>query len=339
VPVAILARADQVIERRAFLATLAASAAQWPGRASAQTPPKRPLIGFLGSSTKALAARYYSGFPQGMRELGYVEGRDYAFEDRYADGDVTRLSLLAEVLVRLKPDLIVAGPTVAVLAAKQATANIPIVGVNLNDPVGMGLVASEARPGTNVTGILVLVEGLAGKQVEIALDLVPGANKIGVLVNVNNPSNLSQRREVEAAAAKIGVSMATVEARAADDIGSAFQLFVRERASIVVVLGDAMFLDARRRIAAFALASRLPTVHGFREHVEDGGLVSYGIDVRQNYRRAAYFVDRILKGEKPGDLPVEFPTKLGLVINLTTAKAIGLTVPPALLARADEVIE
>jgi putative ABC transport system substrate-binding protein len=339
VPVAILARADQVIKRRAFLATLAASAAQWPGRALAQMPPKRPLIGFLGASTKAVAARYYSGFPQGMRELGYVEGRDYAFEDRYADGDGTRLPLLAEQLVRLKPDLIVAGPITAVLAAKQATANIPIVGVNLNDPVGMGLVASEARPGTNVTGILALVEGLLGKQVEIALDLVPGANKIGVLVNSNNPSNLLQQREVEAAAAKIGVGMATVDARAADDIGSAFQLFVCERASIVVVLADAMFINARRQIAAFALASRLPTVHTFREHIEDGGLVSYGIDLSQNYRRAAYFVDRILKGEKPGDLPVEFPTKLGLVINLTTAKAIGLTVPPALLARADEVIE
>ena len=190
-----------------------------------------------------------------------------------------------------------------------------------------------------MTGILFRLEGLSGKQVEIALDLMPGASKMGILVDVNNPSNMLQRREVEAAAGTLGVSTVTVDVRTVDEISGAIQTFVREGANIVIVLASAMFVNARRRIAAFALASRLPTVFNFREHVEDGGLISYGIDLRQNFRRAAYFVDRILKVEKPGDLPVEFPTKVELVVNLTTAKAIGLTIPPNLLALADEVIE
>jgi putative ABC transport system substrate-binding protein len=162
---------------------------------------------------------------------------------------------------------------------------------------------------------------------------------MGILSNVTNPSNVLQRREVEAAAGKSGVSMATIDVRTVDEIGTAIPTFVRERASILVVLASPMLINARRRIAAFALASRLPTVYTFREHVEDGGLISYGVDLRRNYRRGAYFVDRILKGEKPGDLPIEFPTKVELVVNVTTAKAIGLTVPPSLLARADDVIE
>ena len=327
------------IARRKFLATLGGAAAAWPCNGFAQSPPKRPLIGFLGAGSKTAAARYYSGFLLGMRELGYLEGRDYGFEDRYADGDVSRMPSLAEELVRLKPDVIVASATAGALAAKQASTSIPIVGVNLTDPVNFGLVASEARPGTNVTGILAQLEGMAGKQVEIALDLMPGTSKVGVLVDVDNPSNVVQLREVEAATGKLGVSTVPVDVRTVDKIGAAIQRFVRERVSVVIVLAAARFLDARRRIASFALASRLPTVSTFREHVEDGGLISYGIDVRQNYRRAAYFVDRVLKGEKPGDLPVQFPTKVELVVNVTTAEAIGLTIPPTLLARADEVIE
>jgi putative ABC transport system substrate-binding protein len=328
-----------MIARRAFITLLGGAATAWPCNGMAQSPPKRPLIGFLGASSKAAGEHYYGGFPLGMRELGYLEGRDYGVEGRYADGDASRLPLLAEELVRLKPDVIVAATTPGALAAKQATATIPIVGVNLIDPVGFGLIASEARPGTNVTGILFRLEGLTGKQMEIALDLVPGASKMGILSDVANPGTMLQRREVEAAAEKLGVSMAAVDVHTVDEIGAAIQTFVRERASIVVVLASARFVNARRRIAAFALASRLPTVFNFREHVEDGGLISYGVDLRQNNRRSAYFVDRILKGEKPGDLPVEFPTKVELVVNVTTAKAIGLTIPPTLLARADEVIE
>ena len=274
-----------------------------------------------------------------MRELGYLEGRDYGFLDRYADGDASRLPSLAEELVRLNPDVIVATTTPGAVAAKQATATIPIVGVNLTDPVGFGLVTSEAHPGTNVTGVLFRLEGLTEKQVEIALDVMPGTTRIGLLVDIDNPANILQRREVEAAVGKSGVSITAVDVRSVDEIGAAIQTFVRERAGIVVVLASAMFVNARRQIATFALASRLPTIYNFREHVEDGGLISYGIDLRQNYRRAAYFVDRILKGEKPGNLPIEFPTKVELVVNATTAKAIGVTIPPTLLARADEVIE
>jgi putative ABC transport system substrate-binding protein len=327
------------MRRREFITLLGGAAAAWPCNGLAQSPPKRPLIGYLGPSSKSVGARYYGGFALGMRELGYREGRDYGFEDRYADGDASRLPLLAEELVRLKPDVIVAATTPGALAAKQATASIPIIGVNLTDPVDFGLVASEARPGTNVTGVLFRLDGMTEKQVEIALDVMPGASKIGILVDVNNPSNTLQRREVETAAEKSAVSMTAVDVRTADEIGAAIQTFVHERASIVIVLGAPVFVNARWRIAAFALASRLPTVYNFREHVEDGGLISYGVDLRQNFRRAAYFVDRVLKGTKPGDLPVEFPTKVELVVNVTTAKAIGLTIPPALLARADEVIE
>jgi putative tryptophan/tyrosine transport system substrate-binding protein len=277
------------MKRRAFITLLGGAAAAWPCNGLAQSQPKRPLIGFLGASSKAAGARFYrSGFPLGMRELGYLEGRDYGVEDRYADGDASRLRLLAQELVRLKPDVILVATTPGVLAAKQATASIPIVGVNITDPVGFGLIASEARPGTNVTGILYRLEGLTEKQVEIALDLMPGAGDMGILVDVNNPSNMLQRREVEAAAGKSGVSITAVDVRNVDEIGAAIQKLVRERASIVLVLASAMFVNARRLIATYALASRLPTVYNFREHVEDGGLISYGVDIRQNYRRSAY---------------------------------------------------
>jgi putative tryptophan/tyrosine transport system substrate-binding protein len=327
------------LQRREFIALLGGAAALWPRGGLAQSPPKRPLIGLLLASSKTAGARYYGGFSLGMRELGYAEGRDYGIEERYADGDGSRLPSLAEELVRLKPDVIVAATTPGTMAAKQATAGIPIVGVNMTDPVGFGLVASEARPGTNVTGLLFRLDGMTGKQVEVALDVMPGTTRIGVLVDVDNPANIVQRREVEAAVAKSAVSLVAIDIRSADEIAAAIETLVRERVNVVVVLASGMFVNARRQIAAFALASRLPTVFNFREHVEDGGLISYGIDLRQNYRRAAYFVDRILKGANPADLPIEFPTKVELVVNLTTAKAIGVAIPPTLLGRADEVIE
>src|SRR5262245_48555054 len=219
------------IARRKFLATLGGAAASWACNGLAESPPKRPLIGFLVSASKSVGARYYSGFPLGMRDLGYLEGRDYLFEDRYADGDVSRLPLLAEELVRLKPDVIVAATTLGILAAKQATASTPIVGVNLSDPIAFGLVASEARPGTNVTGVLIRLEGMPAKQVEIALDLMPATSKMGVLVDVNSPTNMLQRREVEAAAGKSGVSITTVDVHTVDEIGAAIQTCASARAS------------------------------------------------------------------------------------------------------------
>jgi putative tryptophan/tyrosine transport system substrate-binding protein len=329
---------DQM-RRRNFITLLGGAAAGWPLAARAQQPAsKRPLIGFLGAASKE-GGRYYSGFSLGMRDLGYMEPRDYVFEDRYADGDMGRLPLLAQELVTLKPDVIVASSTAGAVAVKHLTASIPIVCVGLSDPIGMGLVTSESRPGTNVTGTLLRLPGLTGKQLEIAVELMPKVSKIGVLFNVSNLSNAIQWREAESAGPTLGINVVPAEVRRADDVGPAFQAFLRDGVTIVIVLLDAMFLTARRQIAAFALVSRLPTIFGAREHVEDGGLVSYGVSQHANYRRAASYVDKILKGERAADLPIEFPTKVELVINLATAKALGTSIAPTLLARADEVIE
>jgi putative ABC transport system substrate-binding protein len=316
--------------------------------------PKAEVAGAVDAARNLGVRVILVGQETAVREhlAGYKDWRDLPIEIHHASEQITaaaatKSGLIAEfssggpapVSLRLKPDVIMAENTAGALAAKQATASIPIVAAILTDPVGMRLVASEARPGTNVTGILNRVEGLAGKQSEIALDLLPGVRKIGVLVNLNNPTNALQRRESEAAAAKLSVSFVPVDVRTADEVGPAFQTFVRERANIVVVLGDAMFVTMRRQIAAVALAARLPTVFSVRDHVEDGGLISYGVSLRENYRRVAYYVNRILKGETPADLPVEFPTKIELVLNLATAKALGLTIPPSIMFRVDEVIE
>jgi putative ABC transport system substrate-binding protein len=330
------------LQRREVIGRLGGAAAGLlltPSVGLSQVLGERRLIGFLSPSSKTAGQRFYSGFPLGMQELGYVENRDYVIEARYANGDLSQLHRLAEELVALRPNVIVAGTLAAALAAKRATDSIPIVGMNLVDPVRHDLIVSEARPGRNVTGTIQRLDGLTGKQLEIARDLVPTVAKVGVLANPNNPFNEIQRREAEAAAKNMGIRLATIEVRAADEVGPAFESFLRERTNVVFVLADAMFMKARRSIAAFALASRIPTVYSFREHVEDFGLISYGIDLRESFRRAAFYVDRILKGEKPANLPVEFPTKLELVINLATAKALGLEIPPTLLARADEVIE
>jgi len=327
------------MKRREFLATIATSAALWPLTSAAQTISKRPVIGFLTPAIKATGRGFFDSFFQGMRELGYLERRDYGVEERFAEGDLGRLPSLAEDLVRLRPDVIVAGASVAALAVKKATSSIPIVGANLTDPIGLGLAVSESRPGTNVTGTLIRLEGLTGKQMELALELVPGKTRVGIMVNPTNPYNFIHTRELEVAATKLGVHLAQAEVRSAGNVEAAFQNFVREGVNIAVVVSDATFIAARRSIATFALATRIPTVFAHREHVEVGGLASYGVNLRMNYRRAAYYVDRILKGDKPADLPFEFPAKLELVLNMATAKALGLTIPPTLLARVDEVIE
>jgi putative ABC transport system substrate-binding protein len=327
------------MKRREFITLLGGAAAAWPISSKAQIPQKRPLIGLLTPGSKTTSGRFYDGFLRGMRERGYLERRDYDLEERYADGNLARLPALAEELVRLRPDVIVAGTSVAVLAVMKIASSIPIVGNAMTDPVGMGLAKSEAHPGGNVTGTVMVLSGLAGKQLETGLDFVSGAKKVGVLINPENPANRIHRRELQSDAAKLGVDLEIVEVHFAAEIGAAFQTLVRERAHIVLVAPDAMFVAARRQIAAIALVARLPTVFHAREHVEVGGLVSYGSDLTAMYHRAAYYVDRILKGEKPADLPIEFLPKPELVINLATAKALGIEVPPSLLARADEVIE
>ena len=325
------------MRRREFIAAVGVATA-WPLAARAQQL-AIPVMGLLGPGSKVESKRFYDGLPLGMQQHGYLEGRDYILESRYADGDFARLPLLAKELVQLKPLVIVAGTTNAAVAARKQTETIPIVGVNLFDPVGNGLVDSEARPGTNVTGTLLYLPGLAGKQLELARDLIPGITRVGVLANRDNQISMVQRKESEEAATKLGMNLTTVNVSTADEITAAFQTFVREGATAVSVLRDALFVAIREKIAAVALASRPPTIYGIREHVESGGLISYGIDLRESYVRAAFYVDRILKGEKAGNLPIEFPTKLELVINLRTANALGLDVPLFLRQRADEVVE
>jgi len=227
----------------------------------------------------------------------------------------------------------------AVVAARDATKTIPIVGAVLDDPVGLGLIKSDARPGGNVTGLLMSVPGLPAKQLELARDLIPSAAKIGLLVNPSNIIDLIQRQEMETAGAALAVTLIPVETRTPEEIDPVFPALARERVDVVIVLRDPLFFTQRRTIAAAALAARLPTIYAWRESVDDGGLISYGVNISESFRRAADYVVKILKGAKPGDLPVEFPTKLELVINLPTAKALGLAIPPTLLARADEVIE
>jgi putative ABC transport system substrate-binding protein len=328
------------MRRREFIGLLGGAAvASRRLPAFAQTASKRPLIAAQIGGSKTEADRYFSGFSQGMRDLGYVEGNDYGFEVRYADGKVSRIPPQMEELVRLKPDTIVSGTTAGVIAAKKLTDTIPIVSASLTNPIEFGVAASYARPGGNVTGVLMTVDDLPTKLLALALEVVPGANKIGLLVHSDNPIQPALQRTLDAAVNALGVELTVLEVVSPDDLHAAFQRLARERVKVVLMLPDFMFVNERKRIALFAMAERLPTMSGFRENVEDGGLMSYGTDLRKSIRRAAAFVDKILKGTKPGDLPIEFPTKLELVINLITAKALGLEIPPTLLSRADEVIE
>ena len=327
------------MRRREFIALLGGVTAAWPFVVEAQVTSPNILIAFLGPGSKTTSGRFYDGFFEGMREFGYQLDRDYRFEGRYADGDLSRLPSLAEELVHLKPNVIVTGTSPGALAAKQFTTSIPIVAVTLTDPIGMGVVASEAHPDTNVTGTLIRLAGMTGKQLEIGLDLVPGVKKIGVLINPTNPSNMVQLEDLKSVPSTKGMIFAIIQVLEPDGLASAFQQLVSEQVEIVLVMNDVMLVNIRRQIAAFALVARLPTVFNLREHVEAGGLVSYGTNLRANFRRAAYFVDRILKGDKPADLPIEFLPKLELVINLATAKALSLKVPESVLSRTDEVIE
>ena len=327
------------MRRREFIWLLGGAAAAFPRGVLAQVSARRQLVAVLVGATAATASRYVTGLEQRMQELGYVAGRDVDIVYRYADGDLARLPALADELVQLKPDVVVAANTQATIAARQATATIPIVAANVTDPVGFGLVASHARPGGNVTGILPSLDTLPEKQLALAAEVVRGTVKMGMLVNASSQAHVIMRQGAENAAAALAIKLMPVVVRLPDDLDAAFQSLARERVGGLFVPQDPMFLAERQRIGILAIAARLPTMFGFREHVESGGLMSYGIDLRANFRRAGDYVDKILKGTKPADLPVELPTKFELVINLKTAKALGLEVPPTLLARADEVIE
>jgi putative ABC transport system substrate-binding protein len=310
-----------------------------PAIASAQVPAKRPLIGWLSSATQAYSASKAAVFLQAMRELGYTEGKSFDIVYRSSDGYQDRLPALAEELVQLKPNVILAIAVAAAVAARHATAAIPIVSPALADAVDLGLIKSDARPGGNVTGIEPYVAGLPAKQMEIAREVVPNARTIGLLTNVVDPKVPPQVKELEAAGRALEISVVASDANQPDDVESALQVLADHRVDVVIVLQSSMLISEARRIAELAIAKRLPTVYGYREHVVAGGLVSYGVDLRWCYREAAALVDKILRGHAPGDLPVEFPTTIMLSLNLKTAKELGITFPPLLLARADEVIE
>jgi len=325
------------MRRREFVGLLGTLAIM-PQAALAQTT-KKPRVGWLYYSRNELVARYLGLVLDGMRELGHIEGRDFEMVYTSADGQVERLPKAAEELVQLNPDIIIAPATLQAVAAKKATDTIPIFVPVLADPVGLGFVASEARPGGNVTGIAPYVKGLPAKQLELAREVVPGATRIGLVDDVNDPKAHPQRREIEAAGKELEIKIVPAEVRTASDIGSAYDALAVGGVQVVVVEQSNMLIVSRKQIAEAAAAKKLPTVYGYREHVEAGGLISYGVNLNSCFHRAAYYIDKILKGTKPGDLPVEFPTSIELVINLKAAKSLALQISPTLIARADEVIE
>jgi putative ABC transport system substrate-binding protein len=325
------------VKRREFITLLGGSAA-WPLTAGAQQPGKLPTIGFLGANTASAQRDWTDAFVQRLRELGWIEGRTVAIEYRWAEGRTERFAEIATEFVRLKVDVIVTQGTSIVIAVKQATSVIPIVFASAGNPVGTGLVASLARPGGNVTGLSSQATDTVGRRLELLREVVPGLRRLAILGNVDNPLSVLEMGEVQAAARALGLDAATLEIRRGEDIAPVFEA-LKSRADVLYIATDPLTLAHRARIHTWALAARLPTAAAFREFAEAGGLMSYGSNLPNQYRRAAEYVDKILRGTKPATLPVEQPTKFDLIINLTTAKALGLTVPPTLLARADEVIE
>jgi putative ABC transport system substrate-binding protein len=325
------------VKRRQFITALGGAAA-WPLAAKAQS--RRPLVGYLAGAASSAVVRSSTtlGFSASLRELGYDEGRNIDIVRRFADGFLDRLPALARQLVELKADVIFTPSTAGALAVRSNTTSIPIVCPLLENPVRLGLVESESRPGGNVTGLLRHVDGLGGKYLELARELVPGMTKVGLLANVRS-ADPRPRQDVESAAAGLSISVAPVEVGAPNDLEAAFATFANEQVQGIILVHNPLFFSERRRIVTLAAAARLPTIWPAREFVEDGGVLGYGIDETDSFRRAATYVAKILKGAKAGELPIELPVKFELVINLKTAKAIGLDVPATLLARADEVIE
>ena len=311
------------------------------GTAAAQSSEKVPRVGYIspGSSSNPIRLRRFEAFRQGLRELGYVEGQNIVLEPRWAEGQHARYPTLAADLVRLKAGVIVAVGGVATQAAQQATRTIPIVMSVVIDPVGSGLVASLARPGGNVTGLSLMAPDLVGKQLEVLKEVVPKVSRVALLWNPDNPGSAPQLREAEIAARALGVRLQTLKARTPQEIDGAFAAMTREQPDALVVLLDGIFTNQVKQIAERAAKRRLPSTYGVHEYAEAGGLVVYSPSLLDLERRATTFVDKILKGAKPGDLPVEQPSKFELIINIRTAQAFGLTIPPALLLRADRVIE
>ena len=328
------------MKRREFIAAVGAGLLAAPLVAGAQQAGRVHRIGYLTGGLSTDRPHLIEAFRQGLRELGWVEGQNIVIEYRYAEGRFDRLPDLAAELVRLKVDIIVAVATPASAAAKNATGTIPIVGISLGDPVGTGLIASLARPGGNITGVSysVGVETI-GKGLELLNEIVPNVRWVAILSNPGNPLHAPAVRDLKVAARSLGEQLQLLDARGPTEFDGAFAAMAKERVGGLFVVADTMFNLHRARLVELAAKSRLPAAYGTRDAVESGGLMSYGPSLPDLFERGATYVDKILKGAKPADLPVEQPTKFELVINLKTAKALGLTIPPSLLARADEIVE
>jgi putative ABC transport system substrate-binding protein len=320
-------------------AVLAVACFALPLAAAAQSAGKVFQIGYLGNSTPSVEAALVEGFRQGLRENGYFEGKDVVVHYRWADGRIDTFPVLAAELVRLKVDVIVASGTPGSLAAQRATKTIPIVVAAVGDAVGVGLVPSLARPGGNVTGLSALTSELEGKRLEVLSELVPKVGVVSVLMNPANPFTALAWKETQAAGAKLRLTLHPAEVRTVDAFDAVFAAIVKTRPDALVVIADRFLLSNRKRIVAFAAQHRLPAMYPFREFADEGGLVVYGPNFADMFRRAGRYIDRILKGTNPGDLPMEQPTRFELVINGKTAKTLGLTIPPSLLLQADRVIE
>jgi putative tryptophan/tyrosine transport system substrate-binding protein len=326
-----------MMRRREFITLLGGAAAAWPLSARAQQPGNLPTIGFLGPTTPSTWGPLTVAFVQRLRDLGWIEGRTIAIEYRWAEGRSERFAEIATEFVRLKVDVIVTVGS-AVPALKQATSAIPIVFAISANPVGAGFVDSLARPGGDVTGLSNQSPDIAGKRLEFLREIVPSLRRLAIMFNVEALASVAEMREVHAAARTLGLDVEALEIRRAEDIAPAFEA-LKSGAQALYVCGDALAIANHARINTLALGARLPTIYNSRSYLEAGGLMSYGSNYSDLFRRAADYVDKILRGMKPADIPVEQPTKFDLVINLITAEALGVEVPPTLLARADEVIE
>jgi len=325
------------MKRREFITLVGGAAVAWPLAARAQQPAKLPTIGYLGASTPSFDSHRVGAFVQRLRERGWIEGRTVTIEYRWSEGRTERYPEIAAEFMRLKVDVIVTTGG-GVPAVKQATSAIPIVFPVAGDPVGGGFVATLARPGGNVTGLSLQQTDVASKRAELLRDAVPGLRRMAILLNVGNANAVLELGEIQAATRTLGLAVATSEIRRGEDIVSRFEA-LKGRADAIYVVADPLVFSNRARIHTIAMAARLPAIYNSREYVEAGGLMSYGANFPDLFRRVADYVDKILRGTKPADLPVEQPTNFDFVINMTTAKALGLEVPPSLLAIADEVIE
>jgi len=327
------------MRRRRFIFLFAWTMAAWPLAAGAQESDSLHRIGFLGNSTAELEANLVTPFREGLRDLGHVEGQNIEIEYRWAEGDYKRLPALVAELIAEQVEVIVTAGTPASLAVKESATTIPLVMVAVGDPVGTGLVESLAHPGANRTGLTSIAPELEGKRLELLKEILPNLTHFAVLWNPGNAYMIATEKQVQAAAEKLGLKVLSLGVRSPDELEAAFARIRNERPQAVNVLADRLFLHNRELIIGFAVEQRLPGIHVYRELVEAGGLMSYGPSYADMHRRAAWYVDRILQGASPADLPVEGPALFDLVINLKAAKALGVDIPPTVIARATEVIE